>query len=422
MALYCGLDFGTSNSVITVLRDDGGKASFSSVRQPSLMFFPEDRESTVVRYCGQQALDEYIRAGLRGRFFQSIKTVLHDPGFLATTINGKRFSAEDLVAVMLRYLRTTMEAQVGEPITHAVVGRPARFSDLDSDDALAEERLQRAAEQAGLESIVLEYEPVAGARAYGDRPGSSGVVFVADHGGGTSDFTVMDLGGGPGAERILATHGVRVGGDDFDAEIVWNRLTGHFGYGTTYESWGKRLPVPVHIYRIICRWDQIHFLKTLKYRDELRYFRRGAEEPAAIERLIELIENDLGYFLYQAVEAAKFELSDGPAGGIRFQHGSINLDETVGVASFEAYIRTHIRRTEEAVAETLSRAQLTPDRIDTVFLTGGSSRVPAVKDVFRRLFGAQRVMSDVDEFMSVSRGLALSARERQLSTAGAVPA
>jgi hypothetical chaperone protein len=420
MALYCGLDFGTSNSVITVLRD-GGKASFSSVREPSLMFFPEDRESTVVRYCGQQALDEYIRAGMQGRFFQSIKTVLHDPGFLATGINGKRFSAEDLVAVMLRYLRTTMEALVGEPVTRAVVGRPARFSDVDSDDALAEERLQRAAEQAGLESIALEYEPVAGARAYGDRPGSSGVVLVADHGGGTSDFTVMDLGSGPGAERILATHGVRVGGDDFDAEIVWNRLVEHFGHGATYESWGKRLPVPVHIYRIICRWDQIHFLKTLKYRDELRYFRRGAEDPAAIERLIDLIENDWGYFLYQAVEAAKFELSDEPVGRIRFQQGSIHVDEELDVASFESYIRSHIRRTEEAVAETLSRAQLTPDRIDTVFLTGGSSRVPAVKNVFRRLFGAQRVMSDVDEFMSVSRGLALSARERRLSTAGAVP-
>lgn len=430
MTHFCGIDFGTSNSVVTVLsiRADGG-VERRVAREPSLMFFPDDPESTAERYCGSRALDEYVRRGMHGRFFQSVKTILPDHGFTVTRINGKPFTAEDLVAVMIRYLREEAERLAGVPIRRAVIGRPARFSDDPASEDLAQERLERAVAQAGIEEAHFELEPVAGAYAY-DRVGAGvddlpRTVLVADHGGGTSDFTVMELGADgddrPVAERVLATHGIRAGGDDFDGAIMWNRLVEHFGYGTYYESFGRMLPVPVHIFHIISRWDQIHFLKTLAYREELRGYLRSSDNPIPIRRLIMLVEEDLGYFVFQAIEAAKIALSTDEASSVDYEHGKLRIHEPITRAEFDGYIADYVGRIDEAVGHTLTLASLArgeepaaPVRVDAAFLTGGSSRVHAVRAVVARRVGSQRIVDDVDQFQSVSHGLALAAVDRGL--------
>mgnify|MGYP006290291167 CR=1 FL=1 len=447
MAHYCGIDFGTSNSVVTVLADDpredaadrGGIREPVVLREPSLMFFADDPESTTSRYCGERALAEYVSSGMRGRFFQSVKSILPDPGFTTTRVNGKPFTAEDLVAVMLRFLREEAERRAGVPIRRAVVGRPARFSDDPERETLAQQRLERAVGQAGIEEARYELEPVAGAYAYArtasanggsiaagtpttGTPGASaascGVVLVADHGGGTSDFTLLELGaeqdGRLRAERILATHGVRAGGDDFDGAIMWNRLVGQFGYGTHYESFGRMLPVPVHIFHIISRWDRIHFLKTLSYREELKTYLRSSDNPIPIRRLIKLVEEDLGYFIFRAIEGAKIDLSSGEHSSIDYEHGKLRIHEAITRQEFESYIADHVARIRAAVDETLTLAG--NPAVSTAFLTGGSSRVPAVRGVLAELVGEDRVVDDTDRFQSVSLGLSLAARDRGLTT------
>ena len=363
---------------------------------------------------------------MEGRFFQSVKTVLPDPGFTHTRINGKPFSAEDLVAVMLRHLRRLAEEASGASIDRAVIGRPARFSDDPEREAVAQERLERAVAQAGITEAAYELEPVAGAYAYaaqraGDGPGSDSsiqprTVFVADHGGGTSDFTVMDLAddgsGRPQAQAVRATHGIRAGGDDFDGAIMWNRLTEQFGRGTHFESFGKMLPVPIHIFHIISRWDQIHFLKTLSYREELRTYLHSSDNPMTIRRLIKLVEENLGYFIFRAIESAKIVLSESGTGTVDYENGKLRIHESVARDDFERYIAKDTERIAEAVALTIGLAN--DSKVDTVFLTGGSSRVPAIREVVRAAFPDAHLIADENQFQSVSFGLALAARDRGL--------
>lgn len=358
---------------------------------------------------------------MRGRFFQSVKSILPDPGFTVTRINGKPFSAADLVAVMLRCLRERAGELTGTPITRAVLGRPARFSDEADRERVAHERLEQAAEQAGFTHVEFELEPVAGARAFAARADGAtlrgATVFVAGYGGGTSDFTVMELAvdsrGRPAAGSILATHGIRAGGDDFDAAIMWHRIVDQFGHGSHFESFGKWLPVPVHIFHIISRSDQIHFLKTLAYREELRTYLRMSDNPLAIRRLIKLVEEDLGHFIVQAIERAKIDLSTVTSASVDYESGKLRMHETITRAEFDAYIADHVTRIAEAVDQTLHAASRAS--ADRVFLTGGSSRVAAVRAVLAERFGEAALVDDADQFQSVSLGLALAARDRGVS-------
>ncbi|MFW5688923.1 MAG: Hsp70 family protein [Spirochaetota bacterium] len=441
MAKYCGIDFGTSNSVVTILGDTDETPRV--VREPSLMYFADDPESTARRHCGRAALERYVHGGMNGRFFQSVKSILPDAGFTRTSINGKPFSVEDLVAVMLRYLRDLACDLAGSDVRQAVIGRPARFSDDPAREALAQERLARAVAQAGFENVEYVFEPVAGARAYtacfaGGVPwatqrtgvaedaahGNTGslTVFVADHGGGTSDFTVMrlaiDRSGRPAAQEILGTHGIRAGGDDFDGAIMWNRLVDQFGHGSHYESFDRMLPVPVHIYHIISHWDQIHFLKTLSYREELRTYLRSSDNPLAIRRLIKLVEENLGYFVFQAIERAKIELSSQAESVVAYERDKLRIHEPVSRSQFETYIADYVARIDAAVEQTMSTVPAragTGPQVDAVFVTGGSGRVPAIREVLARRFGAERIIDDADRFQSVGLGLALVARDRGLA-------
>ena len=234
------------------------------------------------------------------------------------------------------------------------------------------------------------------------------MVFVADHGGGTSDFTIMRLR----AREILATHGIRAGGDDFDAEIMWNRVVEQFGYGSNYESFDRYLPVPVHIFRIISRWDQIHFLKTTRYRDELRYYLRSSDNPMAIRRLIKLVEENLGLFVSRAVEGAKIELSSATRGQIRYEKDKLRISEDISRDEFSGYIADWLVAITDAVDETLNRAAISDSDVGAVFMTGGSSTVPAVQAILAARFPGGELVRDSQRFDSVAEGLALAAKLR----------
>jgi hypothetical chaperone protein len=169
------------------------------------------------------------------------------------------------------------------------------------------------------------------------------------------------------------------------------------------------LPVPVHIFHIISRWDQIHFLKTLSYREELRTYLRSSDNPITIRRLIKLVEENLGYFIFRAIESAKIELSESEAASVDYENGRLRIHEQLTRHEFEQYIADDLARIGEAVRVTLEKAG-TP-AVDTVFLTGGSSRVPAIRGVLSASFPDAALVDDADQFRSVSRGLALAARD-----------
>src|SRR5207302_7507401 len=174
-------------------------------------------------------------------------------------------------------------------------------------------RLRTAIAAAGFDEISFEYEPVAAAYYYESRLDHDELVLIADFGGGTSDFSLVRVGPGArkdGARRILGNDGVGIAGDALDARILHHVVAPALGLGTTYRSMmGKELEMPVWIYGRLLRWHHLSFLKSKKTTEMLDEILDQSNEPAKIDALVHVIEHDLGYHLYRAVERAKVELS-----------------------------------------------------------------------------------------------------------------
>ncbi len=242
-----GIDFGTTNSAVAVYFPETDQVVVGEY-EPTVIFFEESNQP--IYHIGQQAVRKYVESGMQGRFIRSIKSVLHRKSFKQTYINGKRYYAEDLVGLYLDFLAEKAARIIGERPTKVVLGRPARFSPDPEADELAQTRLLKAAEIAGFTDITFQMEPIAAAFSYEHQITQPELVFVGDFGGGTADFTLMQLGPDRDdrdrLEDIVGTNGVRVGGDDFDAELAWGKVVQHLGLGLQYDSTGrgKLLPIP----------------------------------------------------------------------------------------------------------------------------------------------------------------------------------
>jgi hypothetical chaperone protein len=134
-------------------------------------------------------------------------------------------------------------------------------------------------------------------------------------------------------------------------------------------------------------------------------------EPEKIDRLIHTVRDDLGYSLYRAVENAKLELSENPASRFVFRDDPVNLDETIQRSRFEDWIEPEIKAIDACVDRLLDKCHVTPDCVDAVFMTGGSSFVPAIRKLFEQKFGGDGKLRSGDELTSVAQGLAIRALE-----------
>jgi hypothetical chaperone protein len=263
--------------------------------------------------------------------------------------------------------------------------------------------------------VAFEYEPIAAAYYYERSLDHDETVLVADFGGGTSDFCLVRLGPGRKGmanprDAIIGTNGVGIAGDTFDRRMVERGIAEFFGKNTTYYSNHKDLPVPDWIYGKFSRWHHIGFLGTSSTLRMLRDIQHHASHPERIEDLLTLIEYNLGYHLYRAVEQAKVGLSRAEAVDFVFNHDPIRIERRITRADFEEWISPELTAIEECVDSLLASTGTDATRVDRVFMTGGSSLVPAVRAIFDRRFGADRVSAG-GEFVSVASGLAYRAAE-----------
>jgi hypothetical chaperone protein len=304
-----------------------------------------------------------------------------------------------------------------------MVGRPVRFvgAETPEDDEFAVSRLRTAFLSAGFERVDFELEPVAAACAYEATLDHDELILIGDFGGGTSDFSLLRVG--PGVRRrgrrpedLLGNSGVGVAGDAFDARIVRKLVSPALGSNSEARSLNKLLPaVPAWIYANLERWHYLSFLRTKNVRDILTSAHKRALEPEKIQALISLIEEDLGYQLHQAVQRVKFELSHNESAEFQFFEGSaahhgIDLRIPVTRREFESWIEPDLQAIEGAIERLLKASGIDPREVDRVFLTGGSSFVPAVRRIFETRFGQERIRGG-NEFTSVAHGLALRAAE-----------
>ena len=420
--LWVGVDFGTTNSAVAFVDASGDPhlAQFPTVHGPrstfpSVLYFEPKKPSVA----GFLAIEHYLASDVKGRFIQSLKAYLADRAFEGTGIGTQHYTLEKLIALIGRHMGQQIGFASWPSPRRIVLGRPVHFSNPpDADlDTFATERLLTAIRLAGFEDIVLEYEPVAAAYAYEARLERDERILIGDFGGGTSDFTIVSVGPGVRqrgrrASDIIGTDGVPIAGDAFDKRIIRNLVAPRLGMGGEYLSPpDKFLPVPIWPYERLERWHYLSFLKSPSTLDMLERIKRTASTPERLEAFLLLIRNGLGYQLHEAVQRTKFALSAAAEAEFAFESGPVTIRKRVARTDFEKWIHEEIVSMSGCVDRLMTASGLAFGDIDRVFLTGGSSFVPAVRRIFVDRFGDDKVTGG-EELTSVATGLALRAREQ----------
>ena len=414
MALGCGLDFGTSNSTLGRI-GAGGQPDLLALEGdsrtiPSVLFFGFEDDTL---HFGRAAVAEYV-SGADGRLMRSLKSVLGTALYGDTTrIKARRLGFGEIIGSFVGEVKRRAERALGDELTQVVMGRPVHFVDDDKvADAEAQSQLEAAVRAQGFEDIAFQFEPIAAALDYERQVNSERLALIIDLGGGTSDFSVVRVspersGLADRSSDILSTAGVHIGGTDFDRLLAMAKVMPELGLGSETRD-GKRF-LPVAPYVDLSTWHRINRLYDVKAQRDLRSTIREAAEAERVETMVMLVEDRLGHRLVGRVEEAKIALSDADATDFVFPVRDREISTRITADEFGAALADSIRRLEETIAETLKRAGVGPEAVDSLILTGGSTLVPAVAGKLQGLFpGAEVVRTDV--LGSVGLGLAIEAK------------
>ncbi|MBA1230396.1 Hsp70 family protein [Pseudomonas viridiflava] len=413
-ARACGIDFGTSNSTVgwqrpgveslIALEDD-------KITLPSVVFFNMEERRPVY---GRLALHEYLE-GYEGRLMRSLKSLLgsklikHDTSVLGTAMPFK-----DLLALFIGELKKRAENTAGREFEQVVLGRPVHFVDDDAQaDQEAEDTLAEVARKIGFKDVSFQFEPIAAAFDYESTITQEELVLIVDIGGGTSDFSLVRLS----PERrehedrqddILATGGVHIGGTDFDKQLSLQGVMPLFGYGSRMKS-GAYMPTSHHIN--LATWHTINAVYSQKSQLALGSMRYDIEDTGGIDRLFKLIEQRAGHWLAMEVEETKIQLTQTDSRHLLMDRIEPGLSVDLGRAMFETAIDAQLERVRNSVTQLLNQAGVGVEQVNTVFFTGGSSGIPALRNsVSAMLPNARHVEGNI--FGSIGSGLAIEAKKR----------
>ncbi|MGR9135135.1 Hsp70 family protein [Rhizobium leguminosarum] len=417
MAQALGFDFGTTNTVLAMA--DGGATrsmAFTSTEgtadsMRTALSFMKDAQlgaSALKVEAGHAAIRQFIDNPGECRFLQSIKTFAASALFQGTLIFAKRHNFEDLMEIFVRRLRNYAGDHWPSDVSRIVTGRPVHFAGASPDPALATERYNEALSRFGFPEIHYVYEPVAAAFYFAQNLKQDATVLVADFGGGTTDYSLIrfETVAGKLTATPIGHSGVGVAGDHFDYRMIDNIVAPLIGKGSHFKSFDKILEVPSNYYSSFGRWNQLSIFKTTREFEDLKKLVRTSLEPEKLEIFIDLIDHDEGYPLYQAVSATKMALSASEEAPFHFAPLGRGGHRSIKRSDFEGWIADDLARIEGALDDVLDKTETKPAEIDKVFLTGGTSFVPAVRRIFTERFERDRIESG-GELLSIAHGLAL---------------
>jgi hypothetical chaperone protein len=415
-----GIDFGTTNTVLAAIGADGeaqvqqfhyDNRSFGDFRTTLSFQRGVPVSQPPVIEAGPWAIQTFIDAPDETRFLQSFKSFAASAAFTDTAIFSRRYGFEDLLAAFIQRVRE--RASLSQLPLRAVVGRPVTFAGTNPDEDLARRRYDEAFRRLGFTEIIYVLEPVAAAHFYAQRLTRDATILVGDFGGGTSDFSIVRFNAG-GAAIPLGHAGVGIAGDSFDYRIIDAVVSPRLGKNATYRSWDKQLTIPVHYYANFSRWNELCLMNRPDVLREIRQFAKTSDAAEDLEAFADLISGGSTYELYQAVSRAKAGLSDHEEASFAFRSPEVTIDTRITRRDFEAWIADDLARIDAAVEVVLRKTGLKQTDIDRVFLTGGTSYVPAVRALFTRRFSADRIETG-EQLLSIAKGLALISAEPDIA-------
>lgn len=410
----CGLDFGTSNTTLGIVRDGAPRLApleGEADTLPSAIFFRRNGAPLF----GRAAMAAYVD-GDEGRLMRALKSVLGSSLVDETTPVGRmRLGFREVIGTFIAEVKARGERAAGGPLTQVVLGRPVHFVDADPEgDARAEAVLGAVARQIGFEEISFQFEPIAASLDYERQVRGEELALIADIGGGTSDFSIVRIsrdrsGHADRASDILANEGVRIGGTDFDRHLSLATVMPLLGHGSPLKRAG--LAMPVGLYHDLATWASINRLYDGKALRTIRELERQAARPDLVGRLARAVEDERGHTLALAAERAKIEVAE--TGRTELDLAFLEAGLSVGISHGEMVTHTGAlaERIAARIAACLQAAGLTAGEIDALFLTGGSTRLAHVRAGIRACVPHARVVAG-DTFGSVGTGLAIEARRR----------
>lgn len=337
-----------------------------------------------------------------GRLMQALKTALKAPLYKGSNIFGKFFSLEQMIGLFVSQVKNTADAIIGEKGSELRVGRPVKFLEDPEKDKAVENRLRESLKMVGFEKIEFEYEPVAAAKYFLFKNKlSKKKIFVFDFGGGTLDTAIVEF---DKKYNVIATDGVYIGGNLLNSDIMKAKLNPYFG---SEIRWGdQQAEMPGNFMNALNSWYAVSNLNNPGDMRTLAEMKRLCSDLPALERLIYLVKMNLGFSIYEAIEKAKKELSEKAESRIQFSDGPIKIDMALTRMEFEKLIEPRIEEIRQVVLRTLKSAKTSPDEIEVVVRTGGSSLIPVVEEMLAGIFGYKKVEL-FDAFTSIAAGLAI---------------
>jgi len=408
--LVLGIDFGTSNSAAALMGADGSLQVIpldgARSEMPTALFFSMETHSVLY---GSAAMQAYL-SGTEGRLLRSLKSLLGS-GLMDeyTAVGDRSIRFFDIVVLFFKELKRRCEAHVGQPLTHAVLGRPVHFVDDNAErDALAQETLGRAALEAGFTHISYQLEPIAAALDYEQRVTQETTALVVDIGGGTSDFTVIRLNPARShlsdrSADILATTGVHIGGTDFDRLLDLSTVMPLLGY--RHIGTGGR-PVPNGVFFDLSTWHLIHQSYTRKAMHFARELWTDYTDQSLHARLMHALDEQHGHRMLSQVEAAKIACSiSGESAAVDLAFLDPDLAPSIDAIGMEQALHQSLAQVVECAQDCVAAAGLTA--VDVVYLTGGSSALRPLIETLRQAM-PQATLVEGNRFGGVAAGLAVA--------------
>ncbi|RWC92804.1 MAG: Hsp70 family protein [Mesorhizobium sp.] len=412
---FGGIDFGTSNSTVGVIRNGQARLVALEGEQPTLpsaVFFNFEDGHT---YFGRRAISDYTDS-IEGRLTRSLKSVLGSSlAHEKTRIKARLIGFTDIIGFFIAHLKQRLEEDAGTSIETIVLGRPVQFVDDDAEaDARAQGELEKAARAQGFKHIAFQFEPIAAALDYEQKVAREELALIVDMGGGTSDFSVVRVS--PERARstdrkgdILANRGIHIGGTDFDRLLSIAHVMPELGYLTPTKDGKRNLPASYFI--DLATWQRINLVYTAKAMTDLRQIRFEAERADLVGRFIHIVEHRYGHAIAGLVERAKIALTEQSSAEVRVSLPGARFAPEITRGGLEATIGHDIERVTATVRQTIADAGVDASAITAVFLTGGSTAIPLAKRQILSLVPQASVIEG-DMFGSVGLGLALDAQRK----------